>query len=80
METILAIERLGPDDRIINRYDAPSIVGISLSTIKRELGDPESDFPRPIKLTPGRQGFLLSDLLAWVERRTKAAAKAGKAA
>ncbi len=69
----MPIERLGPEDRAVPLCDTPPIVGLSLSTIKREIGDPSSDFPRPFHLTKYRKAIMLSDLLSWVERKAKAA-------
>lgn len=67
-----------------NRQDAPqtrrivvplaegfAMVGLKRSTGYRMLEE-DPTFPRPIMLTPGRKGFIVSELEEWVRQRAAA--------
>ena len=47
-------------------------IGVSYSTIRRLIAS--GDFPKPIQLSPRRQGILISQRKAWVEARANEAA------
>ncbi|MEP3232252.1 MAG: AlpA family phage regulatory protein [Hyphomicrobiales bacterium] len=47
-------------------------IGVSYSTIRRMIA--AGDFPKPIQLSPRRQGILIAQRKAWI------AARAGEAA
>ena len=57
-------EPLPPDDAMLPMRDVVRIVGLSKSTIKRWVGDPANDFPKPVKLSPRR--------IAWRADQVKA--------
>jgi predicted DNA-binding transcriptional regulator AlpA len=59
----------GNSNRVVRMRDLPSIVGLSRAAIYKAIAG--LDFPPGMRLTKnGRAvGWLLSDVLAWVESR-----------
>lgn len=59
----------GNSNRVVRMRDLPSIVGLSRAAIYKSIA--ALDFPHGMRLTKnGRAvGWLLSDVLAWVESR-----------
>ncbi len=55
--------------QIVRPRDLPSILGISRTTCWRLSKDPESGFPKRIRLTSGCVGYYLNQLLEWLETR-----------
>jgi prophage regulatory protein len=56
------------DDAMLRMRDVVRITGLSKSTIKRWVGDPANDFPKPVKLSPRRLGWLAHQVMAWRKR------------
>jgi predicted DNA-binding transcriptional regulator AlpA len=53
--------------------EAGHIAGsLSESTLRRLLKDPQSDFPKPVRITRGRIGFVRAEVVAWCEGRVAA--------
>lgn len=61
----------GKIQRIIRMRDLPAIVGLSRSAIYKSIA--LSEFPPGLRLTKnGRAvGWLVSDIVAWIEARSK---------
>jgi prophage regulatory protein len=59
---------LPPDDAMLRMSDVVRITGLSKSTIKRWVADPENGFPKPMKLSPGRIGWRADQVKAWRKR------------
>lgn len=53
---------------------AADALTISRSTLLRLVR--RGDFPEPIRLSPGRVGFLAADVQAWLEKRVRILAAA----
>lgn len=63
-------------DRIVRVYQAPEVIGFSVSTIYNLL-NPSSQyfdpsFPKPVKIGSRAKGFRLSELEAWIASRDMA--------
>jgi prophage regulatory protein len=56
---------LPPDDALLRMRDVVRITGLSKSTIKRWVGAPENDFPKPVKLSPRRIAWRANQVKAW---------------
>lgn len=54
-------------DSMLNIYDLVRITGLSQSTIKRMVA--EGRFPAPVKLSPRRNGWIASSVIAWRDTR-----------
>ena len=61
-------EPMPADDAMIGMKDVMRIAGLSKSTIKRWVNDPDNDFPKPVKLSPRRIGWRADAVKAWRER------------
>jgi predicted DNA-binding transcriptional regulator AlpA len=48
--------------------DLVRITGLSKSTIKRWVNDPDGHFPKPVKLSPRRIGWPADKVYAWRQR------------
>jgi prophage regulatory protein len=59
---------LPPDDAMLRMSDVMRIAGVSKTTIKRWVADPDNDFPKPIKLSPRRNGWRADQVKAWRKR------------
>ncbi len=53
--------------RCLTLKEVSTLIGLSPVTIWRLRR--RNDFPKPIRLSPGRVGFLESDVAAWIEAR-----------
>ena len=51
----------------LNIKEVSELLGISVSTINRL--DKNGDFPKKIKLSPGRKVFLRSEIDEWIKTR-----------
>lgn len=64
---------LPPDDAILNIKGAAMLAGISQSTVKRLVVS--GSFPKPVRMSPRRIGWLAGEVKAWVralqEQRTR---------
>jgi hypothetical protein len=61
-----------PTSTIVYAKDLPKAAGPHYQTARRmRARDPES-FPAPLRLTPGRIGWLRSDLDRWLATRRRA--------
>ena len=58
---------LGTPLRCLSMKHVATVLGLSVVTVWRLRRN--HDFPPPIKLSPGRIGFLESDIAAWLEAR-----------
>jgi predicted DNA-binding transcriptional regulator AlpA len=65
-----ASEPLPADDAMLDMKDVVRITGLSKSTIKRWVNDPDNDFPKPRKLLPSlrRIGWPADQVKAWRKR------------
>ncbi len=55
------------NDRIVRPKDLKLVTGLSKSTIRRlELA---GEFPVKLRISPGATGYLLSEILEWIESR-----------
>jgi prophage regulatory protein len=52
------------DDRLLKMSDVIARLGVSRSTIWRLTQS--GDFPRPVAISPGRKGWLKSQVDAWI--------------
>jgi prophage regulatory protein len=66
-ERQVAAERGGAGDRLLSWDRVQDVVGISRPTAWRM--QQRGDFPRPVKISPGRVGWWESDLTAWKSSR-----------
>lgn len=55
------------DDRIISAHDLVARLSLSRSTLWRLVR--RGELPRPLRLSPGRVGWLESDVRKWLESR-----------
>ena len=53
--------------RCLTLREVAALLGLSVVTLWRLRR--RHDFPKPIRLSPGRIGFLESDIAAWLEAR-----------
>ena len=58
------------DDRFLKIDDVMVRLGVSRSTIWRLTQS--GDFPRPVAISPGRKGWLKSQVDAWIANRLRA--------
>ena len=58
------------DDRLLKIDDVMGRLGVSRSTIWRLTQS--GDFPRPVAISPGRKGWLKSQVDAWIADRFRA--------
>jgi predicted DNA-binding transcriptional regulator AlpA len=65
-------EALPADEEMIPMKRVVRITGLSKSTIKRWVNDPDSDFPKPVKLSPRRIGWRADQVKAWRKRIERA--------
>ena len=65
-------DQLPPDDAYLRMRDVVRITGLSKSTIKRQVNDPKSDFPRPVKTSTRRIAWPADQVKAWRKRREDA--------
>lgn len=56
-------------NRLIRLREVMDKTGLSKSTIYRLAGDPSSDFPEAMRLTPATVGWKESEIDAWIETR-----------
>ena len=56
--------------RILPRNTTADLIGVNLRTLERLVS--AGDFPRPVRISRNRQGFLASDVLRWVADRERA--------
>jgi prophage regulatory protein len=65
----------GKTQRIVRMRDLPALVGLSRSAIYKSIA--QSEFPPGFRLTKnGRAvGWLVSDIAAWIESRSKIATR-----
>ena len=61
-------EPLPADEELIPMKRVVRITGLSKSTIKRWVNDPENDFPKPHKLSKRRIGWRADQVKAWRNR------------
>jgi predicted DNA-binding transcriptional regulator AlpA len=54
-------------DRIINKKQTASLIGVSVSTLDRMIR--RNGFPQPLQLSTRRVGWPLSLILAWISAR-----------
>ena len=53
---------------IVRRNRTAAVLGMSRVTMwRRQRDDP--DFPRPVRVSPGIDGFTLSDIKAYIEKK-----------
>jgi prophage regulatory protein len=57
------------DDRFLKIDDVMARLGVSRSTIWRLTQS--GDFPRPVAISPGRKGWLKSQVDAWIASRLR---------
>ena len=57
------------DERVVRARDLKSYTGLSPTTCWRLGKDKKSNFPAKIKLSAGAVGYLLSELLAWLDSK-----------
>ena len=57
-------------ERIISKPEIETITGVSAKTISRL--EAEGDFPARRQISPGRVGWLLSEVTDWLRGREKA--------
>jgi len=55
------------NDAIIHPRNLPAITGLSRTTLWRI--EKEGDFPKKIRLSAGRVGYRISEVMAWLESR-----------
>lgn len=60
-------EAIGAQLEVLRPRDVSRLLGISETTIWRMRG--RNGFPAPIRLSPGRVGYLRSSIAAWVAAR-----------
>jgi predicted DNA-binding transcriptional regulator AlpA len=53
-------------DRIMNKEQTASLIGVSVSTLDRMIR--RKKFPQPLQLSPRRVGWPLSLIQAWISR------------
>jgi prophage regulatory protein len=53
--------------KIIRLCDLPQYCGLQRSQIEQLIA--EGKFPRPVKLSPHRKGWLQAELIAWQQQR-----------
>ena len=53
---------------IIRMKQLTKLIGLSQPTIFRLRK--RGDFPKPVELSPGAKGYLLSDIESWLKHRT----------
>jgi predicted DNA-binding transcriptional regulator AlpA len=58
-------EPLPADEELIPMKRVVGIAGLSKSTIKRWVNDPENDFPKPVKNSQRRIGWPADQVKAW---------------
>jgi prophage regulatory protein len=58
------------DDRLLKVDDVIARLGVSRSTIWRLTQS--GNFPRPVAISPGRKGWLKSQVDAWIANRLRA--------
>jgi predicted DNA-binding transcriptional regulator AlpA len=73
--TKLKPTRPQPMSRFGDLVAVSAITGLSPSTIRRKVADPNGDFPQPVELSERRRGFVLEEIEAWISRRTAARGK-----
>ncbi len=56
---------LPADDAMLPMRDVVRIAGVSKSTIKRWVNEPDGTFPKPINLSPRRIGWRADQVKAW---------------
>jgi predicted DNA-binding transcriptional regulator AlpA len=56
-------------DRLIGEAGVISLTSLKRSTIRRLLSAPDSDFPKPIQLTPGRIAWSEASVREWIARK-----------
>lgn len=61
--------------KFLRRPQVQALTGLPTSTLYDLLS--KGQFPRPIRITPGRVGWLETDVIAWQQRRL---AEAGREA
>lgn len=54
-------------DQIVSIKHFARIAGVSPRTLERLIVS--NEVPRPIRLSPGRRGFLMSEINAWLDQR-----------
>jgi predicted DNA-binding transcriptional regulator AlpA len=59
----------GAAGRILKLAHAAALFGVSPSTLKRRW--PKGDFPAPIRICPGRVGWLEAEILKWQAARAE---------
>ncbi len=59
------------EDRILSGREVSAFTGLHPVTLWRLWNDPQSGFPKPLKLTKVRNGWRLSAIEAWLERRAE---------
>lgn len=57
-------------EKILSKSQVVEIVGFSARTLYKEVA--AGRFPRQIQITPGRVGWLQSDVQAWLDKRVAA--------
>ena len=58
-------------DRLIDLYPVCDLTGVKKSTIYSWLKDPDSNFPKPIRLSPRMVRWSEAAVLQWVQDRIK---------
>ncbi len=58
------------EDRYLSTADVTAMLGISRSTLHRMVE--RGEFPEKIQVTPGRVGWKLSTVNAWIDKRQAA--------
>lgn len=66
-----------PNDQIIRQSKVREMTGLSRSSIYR-LEKSDTDFPKRRQISPGSVGWLLSEVLAWIESRPLSAISGGQ--
>jgi len=63
-----------PRDKLIDLQPVCALCGVKKSTVYTWLKDPQSDFPRPIRLSARMVRWSESAVLQWVQNRINQAA------
>jgi len=58
-------DTLPDDEELLNMKRVVRIAGVSKSTIKRWVADPESNFPKPVQISKRRIGWRADAVKAW---------------
>jgi len=67
----MTIQNEASNSRILPRDVTAELIGVNLRTLERLVA--AGEFPKPVRVSPNRLGFIASEVEEWVSGRPRAA-------